>query len=447
MALTRLALTVAAALLVAAAPASASTVRLDPGGGDESTTVTYIAGAGEANKVTAAVDGTRMTIDDPGTSSITPQQGCSSLTPKRVVCDTQDSTNPMGRIHAELGDGDDTFSMTIANTLFAAAEVRGGPGDDDLTGAQHGDILDGDSGRDELRGGDGSDSLQTSDTTGAADADLIDGGAGPDGFSGYSERTTPVRVDLRTGTGSGETGENDTLIGIDSVGGGHSADELIANDLGGNLAGGGGDDALTGSPRGDMLLAGDGNDRLFPGPGADAVDAGAGDDTIQLGNPRGTYDGYVWCMEGEDLVTELFEAFPALGIDCERADLGGGVVIGTLPRRFTYSSVAMSIPCPAAFRDANGLCAGKLVIEPRLAFRRSATTRYRTRYGAREFRFTTQSARVTVPLNARGRRELRKAVIRLQFTMRFRETATGKVREFAWTGNFNRAFLKDRGVG
>jgi hypothetical protein len=109
------------AILAAAAPASASTVRLSPGGGDESSELTYTAAAGEQNKVSVAVDRGRATIDDPGASSITAQQGCMQVNPKRAVCDLQDSTNTIQYVVAELGDGNDSFEMTAVNTQFAGA--------------------------------------------------------------------------------------------------------------------------------------------------------------------------------------------------------------------------------------------------------------------------------------------------------------------------------------
>jgi Ca2+-binding RTX toxin-like protein len=446
---TRLTLLAVAALLVLAGPASASTVTLNPGGGDESTEVVYTAAPGEANKVSVEIDRGKATIDDPGASSITVQQGCTQQTPKRVVCDLQDSTATIQYFVGDLGDQNDTFSFTALNTNFAGGRVKGGDGDDDLRGGPFADHLDGGVGRDELRGLGGIDFLTTGDPTGAADADLIDGGDGDfDNFSGYNARTTPVTVDLSSpATPAGEAGENDSVTGIEATGGGKAGDTLIGNDSTNALGGGEGDDTLVGRAGHDLLAGNDGNDTISAGSGPDDIEAGAGDDTIDLDTPPGDYDRYVFCADGNDVVRGLVEAFPSVGIDCERVDMGSGIVVNTLPRRVTSTSIAMSIPCPAAFRDANGVCAGKLAVEPRLAFKRSATTRYRTRYGAKAFRFTTQNAKITVPLNSRGRRELRKAVFRFQFTLRLKDTATGNVREFAWTESLNRAFLKDRGVG
>jgi Ca2+-binding RTX toxin-like protein len=446
--LARLTTAAVAALLLAAAPASASTVRLDPGGGDDSSTVTYTAAPGEQNKVSVAVDGPKATIDDPGASSITTQQGCTQVTPKRAVCDLQDSTTNIQRIAVELADGDDSFEMTAVNTRFSGASVRGGTGDDDLRGGPFADSLNGGVGIDALRGGAGDDFLSTDDQTGSADADLADGGEGSfDQFFAYEKRTTPVTVDLASNTPAGEAGEGDTLLGIEGTVGGQADDTILGNDGFNLLSGGPGNDLVDGREGLDSVNGGDGNDTVVGGHGEDQIEAGSGDDVIRLDNDPAVYDAYVFCGDGNDLVTGHTAALPSIGLDCERLDLGSGIVAPVLPRRVTTTYIAMSIPCPAVFRDANGVCAGKLVVEPRLSFRRSATTRFRNRYGATEFRFKTQSAKITVKLNAKGRTELRKPFMRLQFTLRLKETATGTVRQFEWTENLSRAFLKQRGVG
>jgi hypothetical protein len=409
--------------------------------------VTYTAAAGESNKVSAAVDRARVTIDDPGAGSITAQQGCVNETPKRVVCDLQSSTTTIDYVLAFLGDGNDTFELSAANTPFAGARVVGGSGNDDLRGGPFADLLSGDVGIDELRGGDGADSLILGDATGSADADTVDGGADIDFVHGYAERTRPVLVDLASGTPAGEAGEGDRLTDVEGVTGGVSDDTLRGSDGSNYLNGGLGNDTIDGRGGPDSLSGGDGNDTVIGAGGADDIEAGNGDDLIRLDNEPGVYDRYVFCSDGNDIVTGRTEAFPSVGIDCELLDLGGGMAVRTLPRRVTTTYISMSIPCSAPFRDANGVCAGKLVVEPRLAFRRSATTRHRTRYGAKEFRFTTTSARITVPMNARGRKELRKEIMRLQFTLRLENRPLKEVRQFEWTETLNRRFLKQRGVG
>jgi hypothetical protein len=436
------------ALLAAVTPASAATVRLNPGGGDESAFLVYTAADGEQNKLSVSVDRGQATVDDPGASSIDPQQGCQAITPKRAICDLQDSTATINYVEAHLGDGNDEVDLIPSeNTQFVGLVAKGGGGDDKLRGARFADSLDGGTGRDALHGGEGSDSFTTADATGAADADVIDGGADFDSFHGYAERTTPVTADTFVGTGAGEAGENDTLSSIEGLTGGHANDTLRGDSYNDHLHGGNGDDVLVGEPGDDYLSGGPGNDSLDGGVGNDEFEAGAGDDTIRLNNYEGQYDRFVACNEGNDTVGTLMEPLPAVSIDCELLDLGFGLTVPTLPRRVTTTYVAMSIPCPARYRGADGVCAGKLAVEPRMAFRNSKSKRFRDRYGAREFRFKTQSARITVPLNARGRKELRKPFFRLQFTLRLNDQVKKRVREFAWTENFARFTLRQRGVG
>lgn len=435
-----------AAVLVAAAPASASTVRLDPGGGEESSQITYTAAGGEQNKLSVSVDGARATIDDPGASTITPQQGCTSVTPKRVTCDLQSSTDTIQTVEANLDDGNDTFDMTATNTRYAGAVVNGGPGNDELHGGPFGNTLNGDVGLDRLYGGPSFDNFTTADATGSADADLLDGGDGDDTVYAYRERTTPVTVDLAAGTPAGEAGEGDSLVSIESVGGGTAGDTLRGTDGFNQLNGDMGDDTLDGRGGNDSLFSGDGDDTVIGGAGDDDIEAGKGDDTIRLENPAGTYDRIVSCAEGDDSVGDLVEAFPGVGLDCEQLNIGGGVVVPVAPRRVTSTYIQMSIPCPAAYRDANGVCAGKLQIEPRLAFKRSASTRFKQRYGATAFRFTTGSARILVRLNASGRKEIKKSISRMQFTLRLNETATKKVRELAWTETLSRFYMQRLGI-
>jgi hypothetical protein len=443
--LARLTTALIAALLFGAAPAAASTVRLDPGGGEDASTVTYTAAPGEANKVSVAVDGAKATIDDPGASSITVQQGCTQVTPKRATCDLQSSTDSIRQVVADLGDGGDTFDLT-AGTTFVGSQVKGGPGNDTLNGGPYADGLNGGGGTDTLHGGDGQDFLVDGDVTGAADGDVLDGGPGEFDLLSYGERTAPVTVDLATAGPAGEAGEGDTISGFESVSGGQAGDTLRGNEASNALSGAGGDDTLDGRGGNDQLFSGAGNDTVIGGAGVDDLETEGGDDLIRLENPPGVHDREIFCGDGDDLVEGLTAA-PSVFLDCETTDLGFGIVRKTLPRRVTTTYVAVSIPCPAAFRDAQNVCAGKLQVEPKGAYGKSTSTRFKQRYGATAFRFKTGSAKITVKLNAAGRKQLRKEFFKLQFTLRLTETASGTVKQIEWTQNLSRAFLKKKGVG
>jgi hypothetical protein len=254
-----------------------------------------------------------------------------------------------------------------------------------------------------------------------------------------------VSVDLASGEPGGEAGERDTFVAVEGLYGGTGADTLRGDDAPNFLYGQEGDDTLDGRGGSDDLAGWSGDDTIIGGAGRDSFSDGAGDDVLRLDNPPGEYDNYLACEAGDDVIVGPGPA-PSITLSCDRIDFGGGLALSLVPRRVTTSYVQLSIPCPDDFR-VGGTCAGKLSVEPQGAFRRSAAVRYRQRFGARGFRFTTRSAKVTVPLNAAGRRELRKRAFKLQFTLRLRETESGAVRELAWTQYMTRFELRRLGVG
>lgn len=106
----------------------------------------------EANVIT--VTGTR--VED--RAGVRAGEGCVQLTP--TVADCPD----FYRVNADLGDGDDTFTMTESTSVEVQAgdgadAVRAGAGQDDLFGGAGDDTLEGGDGPDSLRGGAGRDTL------------------------------------------------------------------------------------------------------------------------------------------------------------------------------------------------------------------------------------------------------------------------------------------------
>jgi hypothetical protein len=417
---------IAIALGAAPAAASASTIRLEPGGEDEAPHLVYRAAPGEQNRLSIAVSGSKATVDDPG-ATIAVQQGCASVTPQRATCDLQSSTSRIEFADVELGDGDDTFVISGAQAV-----ANGGPGSDTLNGGDSFDILNGGGGgTDVLHGGAGGDALNDGDTSGDSNADVLDGGTGGASVD-YSRRTEPVTVDLASGAPGGEAGEGDALTGIVDVTGGEGADVLRGNGAANQLWGGAGNDTLDGRGGADYLTGGTGNDLLIGGPGSDAFSDGTGDDVLQLDNPPGTRDRYLFCEAGNDLVVGPGPS-PSIG-GCERADFGSGFVIAVRPVKLTRKLVRLAIPCVPAFRGADGRCRGALVVEPVNAYARSKKVRRRQRFGRAEFAFGGGGSHgVTAVLNAAGRRELRKRFLRLQFTVVLKDAASGTTRRFAWT--------------
>jgi Ca2+-binding RTX toxin-like protein len=150
----------------------------------------------------------------------------------------------------------------------------GAAGEGELLGA---DIED-------LRGGRGNDTL-----TGDEDDHVLDGGAGPDTLLGgggidgvdYSARSAWVIADLDgEASDDGEYAEADT-IGADVEGlfGGDGGDLLIGNGADGYLDGGAGEDYLADRGGADLLSGGWGADTIDSADGAiDSVDCGFGVD-------------------------------------------------------------------------------------------------------------------------------------------------------------------------
>jgi len=142
--------------------------------------------------------------------------------------------------------------------------LKGGIGDDVLSGTELGDALYGLAGDDLLAGLAGDDCLY-----GSTGADGLSGGAGNDRLSGSSGE------DLLTG-GAGR----DTLYG------GEARDVLRGQGGNDSLRGEGGNDSLDGGADADRLDGGLGNDTLLGGAGTDTFFAGPGADVVNAVDGR-----------------------------------------------------------------------------------------------------------------------------------------------------------------
>jgi Ca2+-binding RTX toxin-like protein len=234
-----------------------------------------------------------------------------------------------GRPDLHGGDGDDTVNVASAaagSTLFVTLDAGndtfvGGPGDtnvqagagnDTLTGGAGNETLQGETGQDALAGGDGDDELLPGavygPSTGSSDgADSIAGGAGSDTVSYYA-RSVPVVVDLRTTTGQGEAGENDTIADdVENVTGGSAGDTLIGDD---------GVNVLRGAAGGDTITGGGGFDQLMGEADADTIDAGA-DVALDLVNCGATFTATGTPGTDADTANLDYLDIVASGGDCE----------------------------------------------------------------------------------------------------------------------------------
>ncbi|MBG9389182.1 calcium-binding protein [Caenimonas aquaedulcis] len=178
------------------------------------------------------------------------------------------------------GDGDDFIGGGLGNDVIAGGPgwdgtaywdatagvsvtlstgtVTGGGGNDtlsgieDVTGSPFNDTLRGTSGDENLNGGMGD--------------DLISGGGGTNDWTNYWYATAGVNVNLQTTVATGGGG-NDTVQGIENVGGSPHGDTLVGN---------GANNSLRGEDGNDSLVGGDGNDFITGGFGNDTIDGGLG---------------------------------------------------------------------------------------------------------------------------------------------------------------------------
>lgn len=169
------------------------------------------------------------------------------------------------------GRGNDVLHGEEGNDILigeAGQDVLyGGVGDDRLFGGEGADVLHGEVGDDHLEGGDGNDALYGGSGSdrldGGSGEDIVDGGAGDDILIGaidqaddcyiggegfdildYSTAEEALRIDLVSGTASGQEIGTDTLSCIEQVIAGSGNDHFIAGSVDAILTGGNGNDVF-----------------------------------------------------------------------------------------------------------------------------------------------------------------------------------------------------------
>jgi Ca2+-binding RTX toxin-like protein len=184
-----------------------------------------------------------------------------------------------------LGGGDaqgDGFAVDGDGVLLKDIEnLRGGSGNDTLTGDTLANVLAGGLGNDTLSGQGGSDTLE-----GGAGADTLNGGDGLD-FASYAHSATAVTVVLdfagflAAATVAGGDAQGDFIFGVEGV---------IGSDFGDTLGGvvvrgGAGNDLLRGTTTIPSSLFGEaGNDTLLGGNAAETLSGGEGLDELSYAN-------------------------------------------------------------------------------------------------------------------------------------------------------------------
>jgi Ca2+-binding RTX toxin-like protein len=156
------------------------------------------------------------------------------------------------------GAANDGWTGEADNVSVSVENVRGGTGDDVLTGSAEANALDGGGGNDTLNGAGGGDRL-----TGNEGADVFVGGSGTD-VADYSNRTADLDISIDGAPNDGAPAEGDD----------------VRSDVE-DVVGGQGDDVLSGSSAVNRLAGESGDDTLLVRDGvADTADCGPGTDSV-----------------------------------------------------------------------------------------------------------------------------------------------------------------------
>ena len=228
--------------------------------------------------------------------------------------DTLTYENSDAGVGVDLKDGTPRGGHAAGDTISGFEHV---------TGSEHGDWLQGDSGNNKLKGLGGNDQLwgNRGFSEGGADtleggegddllvdsgdtvADVLDGGLGDNDLLYYTFSPTGVTVNLKDGTASGGAATGDTITGIEGVAGSSYGDDDLTGDSKNNylrgaagddtLRGGDGHDTLKGSRGADEVWGGNGNDTLLDDgrSGSDTLKGGPGNDTLYGGGDADDLDG------------------------------------------------------------------------------------------------------------------------------------------------------------
>jgi Ca2+-binding RTX toxin-like protein len=166
-------------------------------------------------------------------------------------------------VKVNLIDGQGWGGLAQGDTYKSIENIRGGSGDDTLTGNDEANVIYGSSGSDTIEARGGNDMIYT-----GSGYDYVDGGDGIDTVS-YSESWDKVIVNLTTGISQYGEASRDKLVNVENLTG-SKFDDALTGDAGTNvLKGGGGNDVLHGAGGDDVLIGGRGNDALYGDEGND----------------------------------------------------------------------------------------------------------------------------------------------------------------------------------
>lgn len=471
---TRLSLTLAA-LATALSPAAASAATLEHSAGSGPANeefLVYRAAAGERNRVTVtSTKQGHIAITDPG-ARIKRKKGdfggCTfSRSGHKATCrgvdyfidtmfflgDGNDTLRFKGKIGGKLGT---TPRATAKNAFKLAdayedleganpfnAEIRGGPGNDDLGGTNGHDYLSPGPGRDRVDGGRGRDLIEV---TPDGQKDVLRGGTDIDDVTAGNNKA--LTIDLATGTLSAGS-DVDTLNSIERAHGGGGNDTLLGTEGSDGLFGGGGNDTIDGLGGPDYLGAG------LPDPdlgahgknGVDTLTGGAGNDVLdgRDNNSGLTPTDQLACGDGADQVIGLQDDL--VDASCESSAQGiftGDLYIDQQAYANTISPLqpvargadgapTYEMSCAGGFDNDD--CIGRVQLEaPPVTGAEKSPTVYGT---SAQFTIKPQAkANVAVTLNDAGKLALAqpgaRASVHVLMGSRAGTSTKGEIAEFGW---------------
>ena len=274
----------------------------------------FISAGYEDNDIQVTSFGSNILVSDKNTT-VNAGERCTQVSPKAVSCPDL----PEGGLYVFTAGGNDKVYSEVQETLYAdgsqtskatfrsvygAATLIGGVGNDVMSGSLADDIIQGRGGADTMTASLGADKLdggEGNDTfTADPSSDDYTGGGGTDTVD-YSERLKPLEVTLNNVADDGQDGEGDNVRSdVENVLGGKKDDVIRGTDAANDLRGGPGDDKLTGfggkdtlvgDVDQDQLYGGNNEDTLYGGEGMDRLDGGADPDTLHGQNGPDTLLG------------------------------------------------------------------------------------------------------------------------------------------------------------
>ena len=236
--------------------------------------------------------------------------------------DTASYGESSAAVTVSIGDGANDGTAGEGDDVQADVErVKGGSGDDDLTGDGGPNRLQGDEGIDQLDGGGGDDVL-----FGGPDADVFIGGIGRD-IADYSARSAALTVTIGAGADDGEAGEGDDVqTDVEVVRGGSAGDQLTGDGGANVLYGFGGGDDLDGAGGDDTLYGMGGADTFTGGTGTDMVNYRGQTSSVTASIGGGADDGTTG--EGDDIGSDVENINGGSGDDQLTGDGAANVLDG-----------------------------------------------------------------------------------------------------------------------